>query len=99
MLRNLLVLALLLLVVETLASTPKCDSDSTVGQVCKIKAKNLKPTQFAYGRLASLCKAEYLESLPSSKLDDYLKLCVECIGQQSLSRLDATSLFLTFSEV
>jgi hypothetical protein len=73
------VLILIVLVASSLASYPKCGSGLSVGTICHIKAHDIKPTQFAYGRVASECKAEYLESMSSNKLEAYLIKCVHWI--------------------
>ena len=67
-----LFLVLAALVALASAAYPKCDATMSVGDVCYIKASRVKPTQFAYGRVASACKAQYLESMSSSKLDKYM---------------------------
>lgn len=75
--RILLALTLVLAIVGALgaaASLPKCTKGAvSVGDSCHIKAYHIKPTQFAYGRVASQCKAQYLESMSSSKLASYLQ--------------------------
>lgn len=65
-------LVLVALVAFASAAYPKCDTTLSVGTTCYIKASRVKPTQFAYGRIASTCKAQYLQSMSSSKLDKYL---------------------------
>lgn len=70
--RYLILLILSLFVAGSLASIPKCDRSLSVGTTCHIHAYHIKPTQFAYGRVASQCKAQHLNSMSSSKLDSYL---------------------------
>lgn len=85
LMRCAVILLLAVFVTLAYASYPKCDASLPVGSVCYIKASHVKPTQFAYGRVASACKAQYLESMSSSKLDKYLTKYVR--GLQAMNTI------------
>lgn len=76
------------LAAAVLADVPKCAAGLNVGTVCHIKASNVKPTQFAYGRVASACKAQYIESMSSSKLEKYLSKYVCSCWRQLGAQFD-----------
>jgi len=62
----------LVLFIISLTNASLCSSSSAVGSICQISAYDVKPTQFAIGKLEASCKTGYLESLSSSDLQHFL---------------------------
>eukprot|EP01114_Cavostelium_apophysatum_P023693 TRINITY_DN9008_c0_g1_i1.p1 TRINITY_DN9008_c0_g1~~TRINITY_DN9008_c0_g1_i1.p1 ORF type:complete len:285 (+),score=26.27 TRINITY_DN9008_c0_g1_i1:27-881(+) len=53
--------------------TDYCDDKMVGGSVCKIKTKDLRPSQFGIGLNEVKCRMDRIESMSKSDLEDYLK--------------------------